>query len=110
MPVNLSIKNAPDDIVERVRKRAKRNHRSLQGEILAIIDDATKLEERTPRREVMESNRASGLSTPGEATHWIRENRDSGKFNINQIPDVDLGPWPDTIGLRREDIYRDDAR
>ncbi len=42
MPVNLSIKNAPDDVVERLRVRAKRNHRSLQGELLAIVEDATR--------------------------------------------------------------------
>ena len=29
MPVNLSIKNVPDYVVERLRKRAARNHRSL---------------------------------------------------------------------------------
>ena len=38
MPVNLSIKNAPDDIVERLRERAARHHRSLQGELLAIVE------------------------------------------------------------------------
>jgi plasmid stability protein len=42
MPVNLSIKNAPDDVVERLRRRAERHHRSLQGELLAIIEDAAR--------------------------------------------------------------------
>jgi plasmid stability protein len=36
MPVNLSIKNAPDDLVARLRERAARNHRSLRGELLTI--------------------------------------------------------------------------
>jgi plasmid stability protein len=44
MPVNLSIKNAPDDVVERLRRRAERHHRSLQGELLAIIEDAARPE------------------------------------------------------------------
>lgn len=77
MPVNLSIKNAPDDIVERVRKRAKQNHRSLQGEVLAILDETTRSVEKISLHEVMERNRAMGLSTPDEATQWIREDRDS---------------------------------
>ena len=38
MPVNLSIKNAPDDVVARLRERAAKHHRSLQGELLAIIE------------------------------------------------------------------------
>ena len=33
---NLSIKNVPDDVVARLRERARVNHRSLQGELLAL--------------------------------------------------------------------------
>jgi Arc-like DNA binding domain len=40
MPVNLSIKNAPDQVVQRLRERARRHHRSLQGELMAIIEEA----------------------------------------------------------------------
>ncbi len=31
MPVSLSIKNVPDELAQRLRERAKRNHRSVQG-------------------------------------------------------------------------------
>ena len=41
MPVSLSIKNVPDELAERLRKQAKRNHRSLQGELLAIVEQGT---------------------------------------------------------------------
>ncbi|HEY7905533.1 MAG TPA: Arc family DNA-binding protein [Wenzhouxiangella sp.] len=34
---NLSIKNVPEDVVAQLRARAKTNHRSLQGELLAMI-------------------------------------------------------------------------
>lgn len=51
MSVNLSIKNAPDDVVERLRQRADRHHRSLQGELLAIIEDAARPE---PEQMVIE--------------------------------------------------------
>jgi plasmid stability protein len=40
MPVNLSIKAVPDALAERLRRRAERNHRSLQGELMAIIERA----------------------------------------------------------------------
>lgn len=33
---NLSIKNVPEDVVARLRTRAKANHRSLQGELLFL--------------------------------------------------------------------------
>ena len=37
---NLSIKDVPDEIAEALRQRAARNHRSLQGELMAIIEQA----------------------------------------------------------------------
>ena len=40
MPVNLSIKNVPDALAETLRARAERNHRSLQGELMHIIQTA----------------------------------------------------------------------
>jgi plasmid stability protein len=40
MSVNLSIKDVPDDLAERLRARAARNHRSLQGELMAIVEQA----------------------------------------------------------------------
>lgn len=40
MAVNLSIKAVPDALAQRLRERAERNHRSLQGELMALITQA----------------------------------------------------------------------
>jgi plasmid stability protein len=40
MGVNLSIKGVPEALAERLRSRAERNHRSLQGELMDIIERA----------------------------------------------------------------------
>jgi antitoxin FitA len=40
MGVSLSIKDVPEALAERLRRRAEANHRSLQGELLAIIERA----------------------------------------------------------------------
>lgn len=37
---NLSIKDVPEPLAEALRQRAARNHRSLQGELMAIIESA----------------------------------------------------------------------
>lgn len=37
---NLSIKNVPAEVVESLRERASANHRSLQGELLALVSQA----------------------------------------------------------------------
>jgi plasmid stability protein len=39
---NLSIKDVPEVIAEALRQRAASNHRSLQGELMAIIQQAVK--------------------------------------------------------------------
>jgi plasmid stability protein len=76
MSVNLSIKNAPDDIVERLRRRAARHHRSLQGELLAIIEAAAHEEGRLTAAEVLAEVRKLGLKTPDESVAIIRADRD----------------------------------
>ena len=37
---NLSIKNVPPEVVASLRARASANHRSLQGELLALVSQA----------------------------------------------------------------------
>lgn len=40
MSLNLSIKDVPEALAEQLRQRAARNHRSLQGELMSIIEQA----------------------------------------------------------------------
>ncbi len=75
MPVNLSVKNAPDRVVQRLRERAERHHRSLQGELLAIIEAALQDGPLTPT-EVLGEVRRLGLQTPTEAVALVRADRD----------------------------------
>jgi antitoxin FitA len=76
MPLNLSIKNAPDEIVERLKARAARNHRSLQGELLSIIEEAVRQPTRLTPREALAEVQRLGLQTPAEAAAIIRAHRD----------------------------------
>ena len=46
---NLSIKNVPEPIVEKLRMRAAANHRSLQGELMALVCHAA--DDAAPRPE-----------------------------------------------------------
>jgi plasmid stability protein len=79
MPLNLSIKNAPDYLVQLLRERAAKHHRSLQGELLAIIEEAVRPAGRLTPREVLEEVRRQGLRTPAEAVEIIRAHRDGGQ-------------------------------
>ena len=42
MGVNLSIKDVPEALAQSLRERAARNHRSLQGELMSIIEQAAR--------------------------------------------------------------------
>jgi plasmid stability protein len=75
MPVNLSIKNAPDDVVTRLRQRAEKNHRSLQGELLSIIEEAVQPKYLSPS-EFLEKARRLGVRTEADGVAMIREDRD----------------------------------
>lgn len=76
MPVTLSIKNAPDDVVSNLRRRAQRNRRSLQGELLAIVEAAAREEQPAGVAAVLAHVRALGLATPADGVAIVRAARD----------------------------------
>ncbi len=76
MPVNLLITNAPDHVVQRLRERAERHHRSLQGELLSIIEAAVEDDRPRTPAEVLVAVRRLGLYTPSEAAALVRADRD----------------------------------
>jgi len=77
MAVNLSIKNAPEHIVERLRERAARHHRSLQGELMAIIEAAVEETRPVSPADILAEVRRLGLRTPAEASAIVRADRDA---------------------------------
>ena len=73
--MNISIKNVPNSLVERLRHRAKRHHRSLQGELLDILEQTVQ-----PRhlsvKEAAQKLQNLGLNTDDDAVEMIRQDRD----------------------------------
>jgi plasmid stability protein len=76
MPASLSIKNVPEQVVQRLRERAARHHRSLQGELLAIVEAAVQEDRPATPADVLAEIRRLGLRTPSEAAVLIRADRD----------------------------------
>jgi plasmid stability protein len=76
MAVTLSIKKVPDKLVKRLRRKAAIHKRSLQGELLAILEEAA-----SPTRltvdELWQEVRRLGPPVPGDSTKMIREDRDA---------------------------------
>jgi plasmid stability protein len=102
---NFSIRNVPDNVAAVLKTRAESNHRSLQGEIMAILEDAARntslesaahgagglydagrefvhqeLAAKTARKltieEIAKWVKSTGFKTPAESVQMIREDRD----------------------------------
>ena len=75
MAVSLSIKDVPEDLAQALRERAACNHRSIQGELMHILETAVR-----PRPfqagALWRQLQALGLSTPDESAALVRESRD----------------------------------
>lgn len=77
MPVSFSIKNVPDAVADRLRIRAAHNHRSLQGELIALLEESLFFKERTTLKQVLKQVRTMGLRTPSESVRMIRADRNA---------------------------------
>ena len=73
MATSLTVKNIPEGTIERLKERAKANHRSLQGEIRALLEEAA-----SPRaltiEDVYRRVKSRGVFT-GSSVELIREMR-----------------------------------
>jgi plasmid stability protein len=71
------VKNLPRRLVDRLKERAARSHRSLQGEITLILEEASELSPagRLTPMQVLERARRRGLKTKS-SVEFIRALRD----------------------------------
>ncbi len=73
--VSLSIKSVPNHLAKALRERAEQNNRSMQGELLHILESAVQpkvFDAISLGRRL----RAIGLKMPSESVAMIREDRD----------------------------------
>ena len=68
----ISIKNVPKAVADRLKARAARHHRSLQGELMAILDESTR---ELTVDDLAQLAQRIGLQTPSESAAIVREDR-----------------------------------
>jgi plasmid stability protein len=100
---NLSVKDVPDDLAEKLRQRAARNHRSLQGELMAIIERAV-TEAEPPRAAPAAPLQTQVTGTGGESRPIVRR----GNKPIEQVAAEHRARFPQAIrsGPNAVDIIR----
>jgi antitoxin FitA len=110
MPVNLSIENAPDHVVERLRERAQMHRRSLQGELLAIIETAVLDEWQNTATAGVAEERQSDYQAPRtaarleEVLEQIRTLPDERQQEVAQVLLAYLDEQNSDFGLSPEQI------
>lgn len=72
--VSLSIKSVPDELADALRVRAERNHRSIQGELMHILESAVRPKPFDPAA-INRKLKSLGLRTPGESVAIVRQDR-----------------------------------
>ena len=76
MSINLSIKNVPKEWVLHLRQRASKHHRSLQGELLSILEESLNQQDKISPQSLLAELRQRGLRTPKESVTIVRKDRD----------------------------------
>jgi len=84
----LHIRNVPDEVVERLKERAKLAGRSLNAEVVQILDESVSRPKRTID-EILESvrRRAASISNPpsgAEIAEGIRRDREERAEQIDR--------------------------
>jgi len=74
MAVSLSIKGVPDDLARALRQRAEQNHRSIQGELMHILETAVRTRP-FGADALIRRIQAVGVRTPGDGPAIIRRDR-----------------------------------
>jgi plasmid stability protein len=77
MAVTLRVENVPEEVAARLEERARKSRRSLQGELLRILEKAVAEEDRLTAGQVLEKVRSLKLKTPAESAAFVRQDRDA---------------------------------
>ncbi|MBW8874396.1 MAG: Arc family DNA-binding protein [Acidobacteria bacterium] len=77
MAVTLKVENVPEEVAARLEERARKSRRSLQGELLRILEKAVAEEDRLTPLQVLEKVRSLKLKTPAESAAFVRQDRDA---------------------------------
>lgn len=107
---SLTLKNIPDELLQRLRARAQRERRSLTGEILHLLETAEPepIDRRRLLEEVREVQQRYGLKAgmPEQIDRWMRERREGEAASIGPERE-DFFAWRGRIEVGRGSVVED---
>jgi plasmid stability protein len=75
--MDIALRDVPEFLVQRLSERAASHRRSLQGEIMALLEEAVVEDELLTPGQVLDRVRRLGIHTPAESATFVRADRDS---------------------------------
>ncbi len=103
MPASLSIKAVPDALVEKLRRRAAGNHRSLQRELMAIVEAAVQPQ---PRATASLRVPAAALGVAESEPAWHAVTHSGGDGLLEELDTIVSGShWAEAPLLTREQTH-----
>ena len=78
MPVDLSIRGVPDALAEALRRRAAAHNRTVDEEVVGILEATVTEEPQYTIDDLLADVQAMGLRSPSDSVAIIREDRDGG--------------------------------
>lgn len=110
---SLSIKDVPEPLLEAIRRRAARNHRSLQGELMALLEAAANMGAGMQQAQTKAAASDRGFADVAqmfrrrfpepmgesmESTRLVREMRDTHYGDAWVMAGIKDGHWPPQPG------------
>jgi plasmid stability protein len=106
MPVSLSIKGVPEALAERLRRRAAGNHRSLQRELLAIVEAAVQPTARAATHAPLPSATPLALRDTDAAVVWSASGSTAPDNLLDELDQIVAGSrWGEAPLLTREQTH-----
>lgn len=110
---NLSIKDVPEQWAQALRQRAARNHRSLQGELMSLIERAVVEPSAGSSSSTMTSTQAGTTASTGQVPGFDRLGHPITRRGTKTIEQIAAEhrlrfPQPITGGPLAVDIIRED--
>jgi plasmid stability protein len=82
MPVDFSVKRVPDMVARRLRERAERHHRSLQRELLSILEAAATTDGGSTR---VAEPRPTPYAASGSGRAVGRDGARAGRLTLDEL-------------------------
>ncbi len=108
---SLTLKNIPDELLQRLRARAERERRSLTGEILHLLETAAPepVDRQRLLEEVREVQQRYGLEAgmPEQLDRWMREGREGDVATRGTAAQPDFFTWRGRFEVGKGSVLED---